>query len=825
VKAPLSWLQEYVVVDRPVAELAERLALTGTEVERVTQTGLPADSEGIDRFVVGKVLTCERHPDADKLSVCTVDVGEAEARTIVCGAPNVAAGQTVGVCLPGAVLPGGMRIKEAKLRGVPSSGMILSAAELGFEAKSAGIMMLPQEWAAGEQLRRRLPLSDWVLEVEVTPNRPDCLSIEGLARELAAVTGATVTLPRAGGYTEGERDIADDIAIEVLDPDLCPRYAARVMRGVTIGESPPWLKARLTNAGMRPVNNVVDVTNYVMWAVGQPLHAFDLERVRGRRIIVRRARTGETMMSLDGTLRALTTDMLVIGDAEGASAIGGIMGSTDSEVASDTTNILLEAANFHGASIMRTSSALGLRSEASTRFEKGLDPNLVISALDMACRMFVELCGGTVSRGIVDVSAGAVRPWQLRLRPARVEAILGVAVPVGEMKEILERLGCQVAGEGITATGRELLVTVPTFRRDLEREIDLIEEVARIFGLDRLPATIPARRVGRGGLNGDQRRLRTIVDVLQGAGVNEALTFSFVDPSWMDRLQLAPDDTRRTMAALTNPLSGDQSVMRTLLLPGLLATAGRNVSVREERVHLFEVGKVFRPGRAVQAPADGTPAERAAALLPHEPQTLGLLLYGEWLDESWLARDVPTDFSLAKGLVERVLGALGVEATYVPVVEPFLHPGKSAGVVVGDRHIGWLGEVHPLVARAFDLTKPTISAELDLDAVLAAVGGVPLFEDLLSFPAVEQDLALVVERTVLAADVVAAVRAAGGSLLRSVRVFDVYEGPQVGEGKKSLALRLVFRSEERTLSEAEINDERQGMLTALAESLGATLRS
>ena len=331
--------------------------------------------------------------------------------------------------------------------------------------------------------------------------------------------------------------------------------------------------------------------------------------------------------------------------------------------------------------------------------------------------------------------------------------------------------------------------------------------------------------MGRGGLDADQRRLRTVADVLQGAGLSEALTFSFVDPTWMDRIQLAADDPRRRTAALTNPLSGDQSVMRTMLLPGLLATAERNVSVREERVHIFEVGKVFHPGEPVEVPADASPAERAAALLPREPQTLGLLLHGDWNDGSWLAGDVPTDFFLAKGLIERVLGALGVQATYAPTVEPFLHPGKSAGVSIGGAQVGWLGEVHPLVSRAFDLPKTAVAAELDLDAVLAAVGGVPLFEDLLTFPAVEQDLALVVEHAISAADVVAAVRAAGGPLLRSVHVFDVYEGPQVVEGKKSLALRLVFRSEERTLSESEVNDVRQGITAALGESLGAALRA
>ena len=474
-KAPLSWLREYVPIEMSVDELASRLALTGTEVERVAAVGVSDDGDNLSRFVVGKVVECGRHPDADKLSVCAVDVGEGQARTIVCGAPNVAAGQTVAVVLPGAVMPGGMAIKEAKLRGVLSSGMIMSEAELGLAAKSAGTMELPGDWRAGELLSDHFAISDQVLEVEVTPNRPDCLSIRGMAREIAAVTGAPFAEETSYAHPRGERRVEEDIAIEVLDPDLCPRYAGRVIRGVKIGESPLWLKARLCHVGMRPISNVVDVTNYVQWALGQPLHAFDLHTIRGARIIVRRAHPGERLVTLDDEERVLTDQMLVIADAERASVVAGIMGGLDSEITASTTDILLEGANFSGPSIMRTSSALGLRSEASTRYEKGLDPEAITPALDMACKMLVELCGGTVSAGTVDVRVPPRQQTTLRLRSERVRQILGKAVDGAEASAILTGLGCLVAAEGA-----DLQVHVPSYRADLEREIDLVEEVARV---------------------------------------------------------------------------------------------------------------------------------------------------------------------------------------------------------------------------------------------------------------------------------------------------------------------------------------------------------
>ena len=805
-KAALSWLREYVTVEMTVEELSSRLALTGTEVERVTEVGVPGDEENLELFLVGKMLDCRRHPDADKLSVCTVDVGEGEPRTIVCGAPNVAAGQTVAVVLPGGVMPDGTRIRDAKLRGVSSAGMILSEAELGLAAKSPGIMVLPDSWEAGELLVDHFSLTDWVLEVEVTPNRPDCLSIRGLAREIAAITEVSFEEDIAFPHPWGERAVDEDIAIEVRDPDLCPRYAVRVIRGVTIAESPLWLKARICHAGMRPISNVVDVTNYVLWSLGQPLHAFDLRTVRGSRIIVRRAYPGETIVTLDNEDRVLTDDMLVIADAEGASVVAGIMGGLDSEVTDSTTDILLEGANFTGSSIMRTSGSLGLRSEASTRYEKGLDPGLVPLALDMACQLLVDICGGTVSVGTIDVR-GPLRPERVvKLRPGRVDHLLGTAVSPAEITSILARLGCNVS-----ECGEALLVVVPSFRADLEREIDLVEEIARIHGLDQIPSSLPARRTGKGGLDRSQRCKRHVEDLLVGAGLAQVITYTFGDDECYDRLRLPSDDRRRTVVKIANPLSGDQAFMRTMLLPGLLDTACRNLAVREERAHIFEVGRVFRPSEGI---------------LPQEKTKIGILLTGEWDCDSWLRSGATVDYYLVKGLVERLAAGLACKLDYGSAGEPFLHPGKSA--VVRDAHgrsLGWLGEVHPLVLQAYDLRAPAAAAELDLDGLIEASVTVAMFRDLLAYPAVEQDLALVVDVDVPAAAVEEALRLAGREILEDVWVFDVYEGAQVPVGKKSLALRLSFRAADRTLSDAEVNEVRAHMLVRVADSLGAELRA
>ncbi len=772
----------------------------------MVRVGVPGDEENLERFVVGKVVECRRHPDADKLSVCVVDVGDDELRTIVCGAPNVATGQTVAVVLPGGVMPDGTVIRDAKLRGVQSAGMILSEAELDLAAKSPGIMVLPDSWVAGELLADYFALSDWVLEVEVTPNRPDCLSIRGLAREIAAITEAPFAEDVGFRHPWGSRPVDEDVAIEVLDPDLCPRYAGRVIRGVKIEESPLWLKARIVHAGMRPVNNVVDITNYVLWTLGQPLHAFDLRTIRGGRIVVRRANPGEELTTLDNEHRVLTDQMLVIADAERASVVAGIMGGLDSEVTNSTTDILLEGATFAGPSIMRTSGALGLRSEASTRYEKGLDPNMVPPALDMACSLFVEICGGEVSIGTIDVRVPLPMEKTVKLRPGRIEHILGASVPTAEVAAILARLGCNV-GE----CGEDILVTVPTFRGDLEREIDLVEEVARIHGLDQIPSTLPARREGRGGLDRGQNAQRKVEDLLVGAGLTQVINYSFADDRWPEKLRLDLKDPRRQMVKVTNPLSNEQAFMRTLLLPGLLETARQNVFVREDRVRIFEAGRVYEPGEDV---------------LPRESMRVAVLVIGQWDDPSWLRSGATVDYFLIKGLVERLAAGLHCRLDYAPADESFLHPGKSAALKDQEGHtLGWLGEVHPLVLQAYDLQGSAVAAEIRMRELTEVSGAMGAFRDLIAYPVVEQDIALVVDADMPAAEVVGQLRDAAGELLKDVAVFDVYEGSQIPPGKKSLALRLSFRAHDRTLSDTEVTEIRDRMLAQVAEALGARLRA
>lgn len=804
-KAPLSWLKDYVAIEMDVRELASRLAMTGTEVERVTEAGVPGAADNLRHFVVGKVLECNRHPSAEKLSVCTVDVGESAPRTVVCGAPNVAAGQTVPVVLPGGTMPDGTRIREAKLRGIVSAGMILSEAELGLAAKSAGIMVLPTEWRVGSLLSEHFEISDWVLEVEITPNRPDCLSIRGLAREIAAVTGAPFDEDLEFSHPWGERTVDEDISIEVWDPDLCPRYAARVIRGVKVVESAPWMKARISHAGMRPISNVVDITNYVLWTLGQPLHAFDLKTIRGGRIIVRRAFPGETITTLDGELRVLSPEMLVIADAERASVVAGVMGGLESEVTESTTDVLLEGANFSAASIMRTEIALGLRSEASTRYEKGLDPEMIPLALDMACSLLVELCGGTVSLGTIDVQGQWKSPVPIKLRPRRVTHVLGKEIPAAEMAKILGTLGCSVEEQA-----GDFKVVPPTFRGDLEREIDLIEEVARIHGLDNIPSTLPARREGSGGLSRLQKAMRLVDDTLIGAGLCQVITYSFADDKWPERLRLSHDDKRRATVRITNPLSSDQAALRALLLPGLLATAARNLSVREERVHIFERGRVFRP---------------SGELLPEEKTRVGILVVGDWEEESWLHLGIPVDYFLGKGLVERLCKALHCLVEFEAGQDSFLHPGRTAIIrgASGER-IGWLGEVHPVVLQAYEVKGPAVAAELDLDTLLATAHEVLPFRDLLAYPVVKQDVALVVDSSLPAAKLLQTLRRAGGELLEEASIFDVYEGSQLPPGKKSLAVRLSFRAPDRTLSEAEVNILRTQMIEVARAEVGAELR-
>ncbi|HEX3608758.1 MAG TPA: phenylalanine--tRNA ligase subunit beta [Solirubrobacterales bacterium] len=846
-RVPYSWLREYCDPGIGAGELAERLAMTGTEVERVGVVG-PPSAEG---FVVGKVLSAEPHPNADRLRVCTVDTGDGE-RTIVCGAPNVAAGQTVPVALPGATLPGGHKIGMAKLRGVESMGMICAASELGLGDSPGGILVLADEKAGsavpfreitaernsgsmdpGTPLNEVLPIAEPVLELEVTPNRVDCFGVYGVAREVHAISAAPLgPEPWAeDAAADGEGEVGDYASITVEVPALCPRFTARVFTDVTIGPSPGWLQARLTAAGQRPINNVVDITNYAMLLTAQPLHAFDLDKVPDGELTIRTAADGEKMTTLDDVERTFDAETLLVCDRNGPSGIAGIMGGQVSEVSDETTSVLLEVATWNGTNILRTSRVLSLRSEASSRFEKQLHPELCLRAQRIASRLMVELCGAKLVPGTIDVAAEIPELHKLTLRGERVEGLLGMPIEQADQVAYLERLGF-----GVEASGADLEVSVPLDRHyDVTREVDLIEEVGRVHGLDEhLPSTLPAVADRVGGLSREQRLRRRAEDTMRDLGFNEVVGWSFTDPGEAGRLRIPEDDPRADGIVLSNPLSEDQSVMRTAILGSLLDIAQRNQAHGVARVAIFESARVYlqppptgRNPRHTQGnrpigPLSGRfPGERDAP--DFEPHRIGCLVVGPLATRTWRGVE-STDFFTLKSVLEALAAQLGAELVFEAAPEPFLHPGRSAAIRIGAERIGWLGELHPLVGREWDLDF-AVGFEVDLAALVAvATVGEETFEDVTSFPAVYQDIAVVVPDGTAAERVRAAVLAGGGELLRAADVFDLYEGEQVGEGRKSLALRLEFRASDRTLTDDEVSEQRAAIEAAL-EKIGGSLRA
>jgi phenylalanyl-tRNA synthetase beta chain len=807
-RAPMAWLRAYC--DPPIGaqEAGRRLNDAGIELDRIDRIGVGAP----DNFIVGKVLSAEQHPNADRLSVCVVDDGSGTERTIVCGAPNVAAGQTVALALPGALMPDGSKLGEAKLRGVSSSGMILAEDEVGVGEDHDGIMVLAENGAAGSPLIDQLQIADEVLDLAIAPNRPDCLAVYGIARELHALTQAP--LAQDPSNEDAEPSGEGELPHVEIDPDICLRFTVRVFEDVRIGPSPLWLKARLTAAGQRPINNVVDITNYVMLEIGQPLHAFDLDKVRGATLNVHRAEDGQKVRTLDGVERTLDGEVALISDAEGPTSIAGVMGGEVSEVSDSTTRVAMEAATWVGANIMRTQAKLGLRSEASARNEKGLHPELAMAGQRLASRLMVELTGARMVPGTVDEYPSPAAPRVVHLRTARVEKLLGMSVPEQEIRSILERLGF-----GVEGTGDGFDATVPYWRDgDVQREADLVEEVARIHGVDKLPRTLPARRRAVGRLTPAQRVRRRIEDALRDRGLSEVVAYSYSAPEKLERLRLGDVPLLR----LANPMSEDQSVMRPLLLPGLLDAARHNASHGRPRLGLFESAHVYRLSAPLDEAPDGSPGGATPA---HERHHLGAVLT-EASPGTWRSEPRPADFYAAKGLVEAVLGSAGIEFEVEPGERPFLHPGRTATVLAGDEQkLGWIGELHPSIARAWDLGEQSVAAfELDADLIAELAPGPLPYRDVTSFPAVIQDIAVVVEAEVPAAALIRAVRAGGGDLLDAVELFDVYSGDQVGEGRKSLAMRLRFRSPERTLTDEEVAAARAGIEAEVAK-LGGALRA
>jgi phenylalanyl-tRNA synthetase beta chain len=808
VKLPLEWLREYVDTDLDDAALADRLTATGTAVERAITRGIPVTAGNREAFRVGKVLTAEQHPDADRLRVLSVDAGEDSPRQIVCGASNVAAGQTVALALPGAVMPGGQKLGKARLRGVESLGMVLSESELELAESSEGIMVLDDALAAGTPILDVLPPPGTVLELELTPNRGDCQGIYGIAREVHAITGAPLAAPDISLPPEdGPGHVGDHVSLRVEAPDLCPRYMARVLVDVTVGPSPDWLVRRLEGAGMRSINNVVDITNYVMLLTAQPLHAFDLDRLAGPEVVVRRATGGERIVTLDEQDRVLSADHLVIADAERPAVIAGIFGAEFAEVSGETTRVLLEAATFDGPSIIRTSLGLGLRTESSARFEKGQPTELPPVAMAIACRMLHELAGASLVPGVLDERAPSVAPPAITLRHARVAAILGVDIAPDESAQILGRLGCTVE-QGTDAH----VVSVPWWRAsDLVREIDLVEEVGRVHGFDRIPAELP-RVPARAGLTAQQQVVRRLSRYAADLGLSEAITYRFVPEADSDRLNLPADDERRHVVRISNALSDEMAVMRRSLIPGLLRAVERNQAHQRRDGAIFEVGRTYVPS------SDG---------LADEPEELTAVLFGAPGARGWRQSPADVDVWSASGLAIALARAVGAHAEAVPgVKEPWLHPVRQACLTAGGIVVGVAGEVHPLVLRAFDVKGPVVALTLRIPALVQVAPGEPRrYVDLISVPVSTRDLAVVIPGTVTAAHVLDVAREAGGDLVRAAEVFDHYAGDQVPEGKVSLAVRLTIAEPGRTLTDEEIDAVTERTTGALRDQVGAELRS
>ena len=840
----LNWLKTYIDFEFSPSELADRLTMLGIEVESIKQLG--AELEGV---VVGSVGSIKPHPNADKLVLCQVDVGETEELQIVCGAPNVREGMLAPVATIGATLPIGLTIKRAKLRGETSLGMLCSEKELGLSEDAAGLMELPTDTPLGTSLSEALGLDDVVFELEITPNRPDCLSLIGVAREIRAETGNALKLPQVD-CNEDETDIREMTSVTIEAPDLCPRYAARVIRGVKVGQSPAWLQHRLESVGVGVINNIVDITNFVLMEYGQPLHAFDYHKLTENRIVVRRAAAGENITTLDEIARELTSDMLVIADAEKPVALAGIMGGYDSEITETTSDVLLESAYFNPSSIRATAKALGVSTEASYRFERGADPGIVPAALDRATQLIAELAGGSICKGIVDVYPGEQPLRQIQLRPERVNFILGTAIEVTEMVQILRHLGfdieesrpevaptgtkkdrdSEVAPTGtkkdcdseVAPTGAKkdrdpevapteesvLQVTVPTFRSDITREIDLIEEIARVYGYDNIPTTLPKGDIPVPVPNPSTEVHKRIKHFLLAAGMMEAINYSFCDPNCFDKIRFAVDDPLRDALKLRNPLSPEMSVLRTTLIPSLLENTQHNRNHQIDTIALFEIGNVFiRNGKQ------------------KEPERVTGILAGKIGDGVYSNPYREPDFYDIKGLVEGILEVCGIiDYTLQKTDAPTFHSGRNAAVLLDDRQLCTFGEAHPEVLENYDLPYKAYLFDFDMEALVDAAIFAKRFEPIPVYPKVERDLAIVVDKEILSDMPTGLIYATGGELVESVRLFDVYEGEQVPEGKKSLAYAVTYHSATETLTDKAVNALHDKVVKRLNQELSAELR-
>lgn len=797
-----SWLKEYIEIELSPEELAERLTLAGVEVETVERFAASPE-----RVVVGEITMLEPHPRKGGLSIAGVDTGGGAPLQVVCGAPNIALGQKAPLALPGARLPGKGPLEAVEIDGVFSGGMLCSAEELGLELGSpGGILVLDPTAPRGAPLGEALGLDDRILILDLTPNRADCLGLLGIAYEVAALTGAAVKYPPSEPV-EISREAEGQLSVAVEERALCPRYTARLVEDISVGPSPLWMQLRLLKAGMRPINNIVDITNYVMWEYGQPLHAFDFNLTRGGKIIVRRALPDERLVTLDGSERVLDEESLVIADRAGAIALGGVMGGESTEINPSTRTVLLEAALFDPLSTRRTAGRLNIPSEASKRFEKGVNPDWVAGASGRAAQLCAELAGGRVLRGLVDSNPTPPRPRRLTVRPHRINEILGVKIPPEEVSAILGRLGFLVSPQG-----RRLVVEVPSRRSDIFLEEDIVEEVARLHGYEKIPSTLPRGELLESREELPERLQGLAREVLTACGFNEIITYSFISPGALRSLQLPEGDRQLQAIPLRNPLSEEQSIMRTSLLPGLLKTMGDNFHQREMDQLLFEIGAVYLPR---QLPLKELPAEKLR---------LSLGATGQAPAPNWHTPPRAAGFFVVKGAIEALLKRFGIAGVeYRPAERPFLHPTRAAVVMIGEEEAGFLGELRPEIAEKWGYPQPAAIAGLDLELLIARADTVLLVAPLPRYPAGLRDIAVVAPASLSAALLERTIYEAGGGLVERVVLFDLYEGAQIPEGKRSLAFTITYRLDHRTLTENEINKAHQQIEAALSK-LGAGLR-
>lgn len=804
-RVSFNWLQEFVDIDISPHALADRLTLAGIAVEGVIETG-----KGIEKVLTGRIETISPHPNADKLVIASVNI-RTEKLQIVTAATNVKEGDVIPVAVEGAKLAGGLVIKRAKLRGVESRGMMCSGQELGIDPKTMpveqahGIMILPPGTPLGRDAKEILGLNDFILELDLTPNRGDCLSMIGVAREAAALLGRQIR-PVRPSFPELDEKIEAQARVNIKDTDLCKRFAGRLIKNVAVGSSPLWMQQRLRAAGIRPISNIVDVTNYVMIELGQPMHAFDYNLLKDGHIIVRRAREGEKLVSLDGVDRKLSPGMLLITDPSGPVAIAGVMGGLATEVTGKTTSVFLEAAFFNPISIRKTSKELGLRSEASLRFEKGIDIGGCVRAADRAAQLISEMGSGEVVSGYIDTYPTPFAERTVMLRPDRATYILGVEITKKEASDILSSLQFKVQ-----ETGENILATVPSHRVDVSLEIDLIEEIARMYGYNLIPGTLPCGLSTRGMETAGEELKLKIRSIMSGSGLYEVMTYSFTNPKIFDKINLPGESPLRETVRLQNPLSEEHSVMRTLMLPGLLEVLARNYNRRVQDGAIFEMGKVFYPKEENSLPEE-RPVLAAAAM----GRTQG----------SWSSPAQKFDFYFMKGVLENLFRRLGTEQVIFrpESANPSYHPGRTASVLSGDVKLGVIGEIHPDILENFELPEAT-AFEIDLDLLLSVSGRPVVYSPLPRFPAADRDIAVVVKQGTPAVSIIEAIRKAGGDLLRTVFLFDVYQGEQVPKGCRSMAFALKFLADDRTLTDAEVSDKIDCISRTLEKQFAAELRS